>query len=72
MLLGIPADLFIIGAITGAVDISVSVHSSSFEASFVILKDPSRSANASILFVLLELILVRLYSLHYMCFIPDR
>ena len=55
-----------------AVDIFVSVHLSLLEASSVILRDPSHSDNASILFVLLELILVSLCSLHYTCFIPNR
>ena len=41
-----------------AMDISMSVCSSLFEASFVIIKDSSLSDNASILFVFLELIFV--------------
>jgi len=36
---------------------------------FVICKDPSHSDDASILSVLLELVLVLLCNLHYMCFI---
>ena len=56
----------------GAVDISVLVCSSLLEASSIILRDPSHSDNTSILFVLLELILFCLHSLHYMCFILDR
>ena len=75
MFFGILAHLFSFtvgaGAGAGAVDISVSVLSSLFEASSVICKDPSHSDNASILFVLLELVLVPLCSLHYMCFIPN-
>ena len=75
MFFGILAHLFSFtvgaGAGAGAVDISVSVLSSLFEASYVICKDPSHSDNASILFVLLELVLVPLCSLHYMCFIPN-
>ena len=46
----------------GAVDISVSVCLLSVEASSVILRDSSYSDNASILFILLELIVV----------LPDR
>ena len=64
----IPICLFslIITAGAGAVDISsVVVCLYSFEASSVIFKDPSHSDNASILFILL-------YSLNYMCFVPDR
>ena len=72
MLLGISADSFTVGAVAGAVNISVSVHLFSLEAFSVILKDPSCSDNALILFVLLKLILVHLCSLHYMCFIPNR
>ena len=64
MLLGISADLFT----AGAVDISVSICLSLVEASWLICKDPSHSDNASILFVLLELILAS-HSLHYMCFV---
>ena len=44
----------------GAVDISVSICSLFVEASSVILRDPSHSDNASILFVLLELVVVLL------------
>ena len=58
MLLGIPADLFTAGVVTGAVDISVSVRLSLVEASLLICKDPSHSDSASISLVLLELILV--------------
>ena len=46
----------------GATDISVSVRSSFIEASYAICKDPSRSDNASILSVHLELVVV----------LPDR
>ena len=56
----------------GADDISVFIYSYSLEASSVICKDLSRSDNALILFVLLELILVPLHSLYYMCFVLDR
>ena len=56
----------------GADDISVFIYSYSLKASSVICKDLSRSNNASILFVLLELILVPLHSLYYMCFVFDR
>ena len=55
-----------------ATDISVSVCSySSIEASSLICKDPSRSDNASILFVLLELILSS-HSFHYTCFASQQ
>ena len=54
----------------GANDISVSIHS--LETSSVICKDPSSSDNASISFVLLELILVLLCRLSYTCFILNR
>ena len=54
--------------VTGATDISVSVCLSLVEASLLIYKDPSHSDNASILFVLLELILTS-RSYCYMCFI---
>ena len=51
----------------GAVDISsVVVHSYLLEASSVICKDPSRSNNALILFVLLEVVLASLCSLYYL------
>ena len=56
----------------GAIDISVSICSYSLEASFVICKDSSHSDNTSILFVLLKLVLVSLYSLYYTCFVPNR
>ena len=56
----------------GADDISVSICLSLLEASFVICKDPSHSDNALILFILLELVLVPLHSLYYMCFAPNR
>ena len=71
MLLGIPADLFIAGVIAGTIDISVSVCLLLVEASLLIYKDPSHSNNASILFVLLELILAS-HSLYYMCFISRQ
>ena len=73
MFFGIPACTFsLLIAGTGAVDISVSVCSYLLEASSVIYKDPSYSNNISISFVLLELILVPLHSLHYIYFILDR
>ena len=53
----------------GTLDISVSICLYSSEASFIIYKNPSHSDNAFILSVLLELILVSLCSLHYMCFV---
>ena len=58
MLLGIPADSFTAGATAGVVDISMSVCLLLVEASWLICKDPSHSDNASISFVLLELVLV--------------
>ena len=75
--LGIPACVFSLIATavagTGAVDIlSVLVCLYLLEASSVICKDPSLSNSASISFVLLELVLVSLRSLHYICFILDR
>ena len=51
----------------GAVDISVST--CSLKASFVICKNPSHYDNTSILFVLLELILVLFHSSYYMYFV---
>jgi len=75
MFFGIPAYPFSLTVTTGAgaVDISpVVVHLYLLEASSVICKDPSRSDNASILFILLELVLVLLHSLHYTCFVSDR
>ena len=52
----------------GVPDISMSVGSYlSVEASLLICKDPSLSDNASISFVLLELVLSSC-SFHYMCF----
>ena len=68
MLLGIPANSFIAGVIAGAVDISVSIRLLLVEASSLICKDPSRSDNASISLVLLELVLA-FRSLYYTCFI---
>ena len=75
MFFGIPAYMFsfIATADASAVDISsIVVHSYLLEASSMICKDPSCSDNASISFVLLELILVFLHSLNYMCFVLDR
>ena len=71
----IPACIFLLtpaAAGAGADDISVSIHLSLLETSSVICKDPSRSDSASILFILLELVLVPLHSLHYTCFVPNR
>ena len=42
----------------GAIDISVSVYSSFVEVSSMILRDPNRSDNTFISFVLLELVVV--------------
>ena len=67
--LGIPAGSFTVGA--GTVDISVSICLYS-EASSVIFKDPSCSDNASISFVLLELVLVSLHGFHYIYFVLNR
>ena len=65
--------LFVATAGAGVFNISsVSICLYSLKASSVICKDPSLSDNASILFVLLELVLVSFHSLHYMCFIFDR
>ena len=73
MFFGIPACMFsLIVAGTGATDIFVSICLYLFEASSVICRDSSHSDNASILFVLLELILVPFHSLHYMCFVLNR
>ena len=69
MLLSIPADSFTTGVAAGAVDISVFICSSFVEASLLICKDSSHSDNASILFVLLELVLVSSCSYCYMCFV---
>ena len=71
MFLGISACTFSL-FITGTIDISVSICSSSLKASSVIFKDPSHSDNALILFVLLELILSCLHSFYYTCFVFDR
>jgi len=56
----------------GADDISVSVCLYSLEAFSVICKNSSHSDNALISFILLELILVPLHSLHYTCIFSDR
>ena len=75
MFFSIPACTFsfIATAGAGAVDISsVVVHLYSLEASSMICKDPSCSNNTLISFVLLELILVLLYSLNYTYFVLDR
>ena len=65
--------LFVIATGAGTTDIfSVVVYSYLSEASSVICKDPSHSNNASISFVLLELIVVLPCNFSYMCFVPDR
>jgi len=69
MLFGITTCTFSFVASAGAADISVSVYSYSFEASFVICRDSSCSDNIFILFILLELVLVLFHSLYYMCFV---
>jgi len=53
---------------------SVSVYLYLLEAFSVICKDSdsSRLNNASISFILLELVLVPFCSLHYTCFVSDR
>ena len=69
---GNPAWTFLLTAaavVASTTDISVSVGSySSVEVISLICKDPSHSDNASILFVLLELVLAS-HSLHYTCFV---
>jgi len=75
MFFDIPAYIFLLiaaGTGAGATDISVSICLYSFEASSMICRDLSHSNNALILFILLELVLVPLRSLHYICFILDR
>ena len=76
MFFGIPAYTFsLFATATGAGTTNISsvvVHLYSLEASSVICKDLSCSDNASVLFVLLELVLVPLHSLYYICFIPNR
>ena len=70
MLFGMTACMFsFIVAGAGAADISVSIYLYLLKAFSVIYRDPSCSDNVSISFILLELILVPLYSLHYMCFV---
>jgi len=72
MFLGNLACLFswlVAAIIAGSADISMSVCLSLVEASSVIYKDPSHSDNISILFVLLELIVVSSCSYCYTCFI---
>ena len=70
MLFGMTAYTFsFIVAGAGTINISVSVCLYLLEASSVICRDPSYSNNASILFVLLELVLILLHSLYYTCFI---
>ena len=73
MFLGIPACVFsLFTADTGVINISISVCLFSLEAFSMIFRDPSHSDNASILFVLLELVLICLCSLHYTCFVFNR
>ena len=67
MLFGMTACTFLFIASTGAGDMSVCSYL--LEASSVICKNPSHSNNASLSFILLELILVSFCSLHYMCFV---
>ena len=71
MFFGNPAWMFSLTAavvVACATDISVSIYLYLLiEASSLFCKDPSRSDNTSILFVLLELILSS-HSFHYMCF----
>jgi len=69
MLFGMTAYMFLFIAGASVTNISVSICLYSFEASSVICKDPSHSNNVSILFVLLELVLV--CSLHYTCFVQQ-
>ena len=72
MLFDITACIFLFasaGAGAGAADISISVFLYLLEAFSMICKDPSCSDNASISFVLLELVLVPFHSLYYMCFV---
>ena len=71
MFFSIPAYMFSL-FLASVVDISVSIYLSAFEASSVILRDSSHSDNASILFILLELVLVPLHSLYYTYFVSDR
>ena len=74
MLFGIPADSFTTGVAAGAVNISVSICLSFVEASSLICKNSSCSDNASISFILLELVLISSCSYCYACFIfsPDN
>ena len=72
MLLGISADSFTAGVIASAIDISMSIRLSLVEAFSLICKDPSCSDNASISFVLLELVLVSSRSYCYTCFVFNR
>ena len=71
MFLGITVCLLVfIVTGTGATDIASSDRSVvSSEVSFVICKDSSRSDSASMLFVLLELVLVLFCGLHHTYFI---
>ena len=68
MLFGMTVCMFSFVASAGAADISISVYLYLLEDFSVICKDPSCSNNTSILFIFLELILVSLCSLYYMCF----
>ena len=70
MLFSVTACTFLLNAAgADATDISVSVCSYLFEAFSAIYKDLNHSDNALISSILLELVLIPLYSLHYMCFI---
>ena len=66
--LGNPVCPFSWFVVTGATNISVSVHSLLIEASLLICKDSSHSDNASISFILLELVLTSC-SYCYTCFV---
>ena len=75
MFFGILACLFLLTVTASASIVEISsvvVHLYSLRASSMIYKDSSHSDNASISFVLLELILVPLCSLYYMCFVSNR
>ena len=73
MFFSIPACPFLLTVTAGTIDISsVVVCLYLLEASSVICKDSSHSDNASILFILLELVLVPLHSLYYTYFVSDR
>jgi len=64
-----PFSWLVAAIVAGTTDISVSVHSSLVKTSSMICKDPSHSENTSILFVLLQLVVVSSCSYCYMCFV---